>query len=113
MHSSANTARFAIIALLGLLTGAMGTATVTAGTDFTSRDGSPVQHAMLTRGGAGLDGMAFVRPVLKGVDDDETPSPAGLNGLRQLNNRKHHVESDLDLVDGSAGSSQLNSNRRF
>ena len=82
MHSSANTARFAIIALLSLLTGAMGTATATAGTDFTSRDGSPDQHAMLARGSAGLDGMAFVRPVLKGVDDDEMPNPADLNDLR-------------------------------
>jgi len=38
-----------------------------AETTFTERSGAPDQTQMLSRSGAGLDGMAFVRPVLSGV----------------------------------------------
>ena len=66
-HRHRHPARLPTLALLGLLACVTGTATAATGTGFTSRDGGPDQHAMLARGGAGINGMAFVRPVLSGV----------------------------------------------
>jgi hypothetical protein len=62
-----HSARLPALALLGLLACLTGRVTAATATSFTSRDGGPDEQAMLARGGAGLDGLAFVRPVLSGV----------------------------------------------
>lgn len=56
--------RLAAIACLSL-TAALPLAAIAS--NFTARAGAPTENEMLQRGDQGLDGLAFVRPVLSGV----------------------------------------------
>ena len=55
------------VTLLGLCMNLVALPAAMADGQFSQRDGGPDQQRMLSRGSAGLDGMAFVRPVLSGV----------------------------------------------
>jgi len=63
--SSQTTRRLVATACLALAATALAPTVVAEG--FTDRAGAPAEAEMLERGDRGLDGLAFVRPVLNGV----------------------------------------------